>query len=162
GSVCSRTTSNNHRPLRCRNRFLSRENPMSSPAAPRPDPLPPSFDHSERGLEILADVVMLVLSGVSIVFLLVALWLDIKVSLLTSVLVLGGLLVLALVFQRAGWLKLVGPLLFYDMLRSARRGRFVWVRCGYAALLLFILFASFLGSRYHTGMGAAAAEARMA
>ncbi len=47
----------------------------------------------------------------------------------------------------AGWLKLFGPLLFYDTLRSARRGRHVWARGLYAGLLLFLLFTAFLGSR---------------
>jgi ABC-type transport system involved in multi-copper enzyme maturation permease subunit len=54
--------------------------------------------------------------------------------------ILGGLLlVAATVLLRRGWLKLFGPVLFYDMVRSARRGRYVLLRCAYAAVLLLLL-----------------------
>ena len=35
-----------------------------------------------------------------------------------------------------GWLKLFGPVLFYDMVRTARRSRYVFIRLLYASLLL--------------------------
>src|SRR5687767_4214123 len=55
--------------------------------------------------------------------------------------VLWGLIILGTaVLLRRGWLKLFGPVLFYDMIRSARRGRYFLLRCFYAGLLLFILF----------------------
>src|SRR5262245_42482961 len=65
-------------------------------------------------------------------------------------------------FAAEGWLGTFGPVLFYDMLRSARRGRFVWLRAIYGGLLLFLLFVSFLGSRYHVDMSAAQAESQLA
>lgn len=43
------------------------------------------------------------------------------------------------VCSRQGWLKLFGPVLFYDMIRTARRSRFVIMRLLYAGLLLFVL-----------------------
>ena len=52
-------------------------------------------------------------------------------------------LALAVLFRR-GWRLLFGPVLFYDVIRSARRGRYVWLRCIYAGLLLFFLFVLFL------------------
>lgn len=42
---------------------------------------------------------------------------------------------------RAGRIKLFGPVLFYDLLRTARRGRFFLLRCGYAIFLLLTLFS---------------------
>jgi ABC-type transport system involved in multi-copper enzyme maturation permease subunit len=47
-------------------------------------------------------------------------------------------LVLA-VFLRRGWLRLFGPVLFYDLVRSARRSRTFLVRTGYLAILLLVL-----------------------
>ncbi len=42
-----------------------------------------------------------------------------------------------------GWLKLFGPVLFYDMVRTARRSRYVLMRLLYANLLLIILCVIF-------------------
>src|SRR5262249_48535068 len=53
---------------------------------------------------------------------------------------LWGLLLLALaVLLRRGWVKLVGPVLFYELVRTGRRGRYLPVRCLYAFLLLSVL-----------------------
>src|SRR5712691_8735652 len=46
------------------------------------------------------------------------------------------LVVAATVLQRLGWLKMFGPVLFYDMLCTARRGRYSLIRCFYSMLLL--------------------------
>src|SRR6516165_2883601 len=43
---------------------------------------------------------------------------------LWALLVAGVIVVL-----RRGWLKLFGPVLFYDLVRLARRGRYALVRC---------------------------------
>ncbi len=45
------------------------------------------------------------------------------------------------VLLRRGWLKLFGPVLFYDMLCAARRGRYFLIRCLYSMLLLLVLFS---------------------
>src|SRR5262245_19259729 len=46
-----------------------------------------------------------------------------------AVATLWGLLILAAaILSRRGWLKLFGPVLFYDMVRSARRGRYFLLR----------------------------------
>lgn len=42
-----------------------------------------------------------------------------------------------------GWLKLFGPVLFYDMVRTARRSRYAIVRFVYAGILLIILCVLF-------------------
>jgi ABC-type transport system involved in multi-copper enzyme maturation permease subunit len=48
------------------------------------------------------------------------------------------------------WLLLFGPVFFYDMVRSARRGRYILLRCAYACLLLLVLFWVFTTAfRYH-------------
>jgi ABC-type transport system involved in multi-copper enzyme maturation permease subunit len=54
--------------------------------------------------------------------------------------VLWGLLVLALaVLFRRGWLKLFGPVLFYDLVRIGRRTRYILLRSLYAVFLLALL-----------------------
>ncbi len=91
-----------------------------------------------------------------------ALWFRSRMSAEGQVVAWGVLLLLSAVLLRRGWLKLFGPVLFYDMLRSARRGRHVWMRLAYAALLLFLLFAVSMGARRYGGMTVAQAEARLA
>jgi ABC-type transport system involved in multi-copper enzyme maturation permease subunit len=39
------------------------------------------------------------------------------------------------------FLKLFGPVLFYDLIRVARRGRYILLRCLYAILLLLLMYA---------------------
>jgi ABC-type transport system involved in multi-copper enzyme maturation permease subunit len=52
----------------------------------------------------------------------------------------GLLLVAVAALLRRGWVQLFGPVLFYELLRIGRRGRYVIVRCLYAlALLVFLL-----------------------
>ncbi len=72
-------------------------------------------------------------------------WLSDSISLAASIALWGLILLLAAVVLRRGWLKLFGPILFYDMIRIARRGRYVLMRGLYAGLLLFILFSFGLG-----------------
>lgn len=56
-------------------------------------------------------------------------------------LLLGGLLLVALVFLlRRGWVKILGPVFFYDAVRSARRGRNIAVRTLYALAILGLLY----------------------
>ncbi|MCI0682621.1 MAG: ABC transporter permease subunit [Gemmataceae bacterium] len=56
-------------------------------------------------------------------------------------LTLAGLwLVAAVVLMRLGQLKLFGPVLFYDMIRSARRSRYFMLRGFYSLVLLLVLF----------------------
>lgn len=46
----------------------------------------------------------------------------------------------AALLTRLGYLPLFGPVLFYDMVRTARRNRYVVIRTLYAAFLLLLLF----------------------
>src|SRR6266542_1982483 len=41
--------------------------------------------------------------------------------------------------SQQGWLKLLGPVLFYDMLRTSRRNRYFILRMLYAGFLFFVL-----------------------
>jgi ABC-type transport system involved in multi-copper enzyme maturation permease subunit len=90
-----------------------------------------------------------------------AFWLGGRLSALQQVLLWTVILLTSAVLLRRGWLKLFGPVLFYDMVRSARRSRHVWIRCVYAGLLLFLLFSAFLShswgyyDRYDSGLRAA-------
>lgn len=45
-------------------------------------------------------------------------------------------------------LKFFGPVLYYEMVRAARRNRYFFLRLGYALLLLFILLLIYLGSGF--------------
>ncbi len=58
----------------------------------------------------------------------------------------GALLVAAAGLSRAGWLRLFGPVLFYDLVRTARQGRTFLLRVAYALALLAALF--FIYSTY--------------
>jgi len=71
-------------------------------------------------------------------------WLHARLSLVQQVL-LWAVLVLALaILLRRGWVKLFGPVLFYDMVRTARRSRYFAIRLGYALLLMFMLWSVYL------------------
>ncbi len=59
-------------------------------------------------------------------------------------------LLAAALLLRGSWLKLFGPVLWYDLIRAARRSRFLWLRCAYACLLLFLLYTTF-ANRPHYG-----------
>lgn len=52
----------------------------------------------------------------------------------------GALLAVAAFLSRRGWLRLFGPVLFYDLVRTARRGRNFLLRGAYALALLVVLF----------------------
>src|SRR5262245_23113905 len=53
---------------------------------------------------------------------------------------LVGMLIAALaVLLRRGWLRLFGPVFFYDALRLARQRRQIWLRAAYAGLLGLLL-----------------------
>jgi ABC-type transport system involved in multi-copper enzyme maturation permease subunit len=51
-----------------------------------------------------------------------------------------SLLLAFAVLLRRGWLRLFGPVLFYDLIRLGRRGRFFLLRCLYACALMLILY----------------------
>src|SRR5437868_218445 len=76
-----------------------------------------------------------------------ALWYGRRLSAVQQVVVWGLLLLTAAVLLRRGWLRLFGPVLFYDMIRSARRGRYFLLRWAYAGLLLFFLFCVWVNAR---------------
>jgi ABC-type transport system involved in multi-copper enzyme maturation permease subunit len=60
----------------------------------------------------------------------------------------GALLVAVAVLLRRGWLKLFGPVFFYDLVRTARQGRTFLLRGAYAFALLVVLslvYAHYLG-----------------
>ena len=68
------------------------------------------------------------------------------------------------VCSRQGWIKLFGPVLFYDMIRTARRSRYVIMRLLYAGLLLVILavmFFSMMEFEQRMNMNDRAATTRM-
>lgn len=54
-----------------------------------------------------------------------------------------------LIVQRRFWSWLLGPLFFYDLVRTARRNRLIPIRCVYAATLMVLLL--YFGSRFALG-----------
>src|SRR5437660_1047131 len=63
-----------------------------------------------------------------------------------------GMLVLAAAFLlRRGWLELFGPVLFYDMVLLARRGRYLLLRTAFASLLFGFLLVTWISmTRWET------------
>jgi ABC-type transport system involved in multi-copper enzyme maturation permease subunit len=63
-----------------------------------------------------------------------------------------SVLVLAMaVLARKGWIRLCGPVLFYDAIRTGRRSRYIVLRCLYATAFLFVMYwtyTSFSNSRW--------------
>ncbi len=51
----------------------------------------------------------------------------------------AGLVLALALLARRGWLRLFGPVLFYEVIRSARRGRYILLRWLYAVGLLLLL-----------------------
>ena len=87
-------------------------------------------------------------------------------------LALWSIILLALaVFARKGWIRLFGPVLFYDAIRNGRRSRYIVLRCLYATIILCVLYwtyTSFIrpqplwawpGVRYRPGVRQADAAA---
>lgn len=66
-----------------------------------------------------------------------------------AALVWSGYFIALAICSRQGWLKLFGPVLFYDMVRTARRSRYVIMRLLYSLLLLGILIVMFLEADNH-------------
>jgi ABC-type transport system involved in multi-copper enzyme maturation permease subunit len=54
-------------------------------------------------------------------------------------LLIGALVAALAVLLRRGWLRLFGPVFFYDAIRLARQRRQLWLRAGYAAALGLLL-----------------------
>src|SRR5258708_17430547 len=74
-------------------------------------------------------------------------WYRDRLTTTTQVVLWAALLLSAAVFLRRGWIKLFGPVLFYDMIRAARRGRYFVMRFLYAGIIFFVLLAVFAHGR---------------
>lgn len=82
---------------------------------------------------------LLVIAGAAVL-----LWFRDRLALSRQVLLWGLLAALAAVLFRRGWLRLFGPVLFYDLVRIGRRGRYFLFRSLYAAFLLFLIVWMYL------------------
>jgi ABC-type transport system involved in multi-copper enzyme maturation permease subunit len=71
-------------------------------------------------------------------------WLGLHIQLAHAALAWGLWVIAAAVLLRRGWLHLVGPMLFFDLLRLTRRKRYFILRCLYAFALMFFLCSQFL------------------
>jgi ABC-type transport system involved in multi-copper enzyme maturation permease subunit len=75
---------------------------------------------------------------------------------LSRQIVLWAAVLLAAAFvTRRGWLKLFGPVLFYDLVRIARRNRYFLVRVLYAGMLLVMLCWVYFAWTIHDPAGSA-------
>src|SRR5260370_2198512 len=74
-------------------------------------------------------------------------WYGSRLSAVQQVLLWSFFALTAAILLRRGWLKLFGPVLFYDMVTSARRARYFALRCSYAGLLFLFLFIAFVTTR---------------
>jgi ABC-type transport system involved in multi-copper enzyme maturation permease subunit len=87
--------------------------------------------------ERIAATWLIALAGALLLF---AKWLPVSYQL-----GLWGLWIVFLAFVfRQGWIRLFGPVLFYDLVRTGRRTRNILLRCIYALALLFILYTVYL------------------
>jgi ABC-type transport system involved in multi-copper enzyme maturation permease subunit len=80
----------------------------------------------------------------------VALWYFSGLSLSQQMILWGLLVAAAVVLSRHGWLRLFGPVLFYDLIRITRRSRYFWLRFVYAgalALVVYWQYSEWFGSR---------------
>jgi ABC-type Na+ efflux pump permease subunit len=57
--------------------------------------------------------------------------------------VFAAMVLVLAVLLRQGWITLFGPVLFYDLVRIARRGRYILLRIAYALLLLMVLWSTY-------------------
>lgn len=62
-----------------------------------------------------------------------------RLALSQQVLLWSAWLVFVALLLRRGWLRLFGPVLFYDLVRVARRSRYILLRCLYAVILSLLL-----------------------
>src|SRR6266851_9958431 len=87
--------------------------------------------------DMIAGASLLALAGA---LLLSAKWLTVSYQL-----GLWGLWIVFLAFVfRQGWIRLFGPVLFYDLVRTGRRTRNILLRCLYSLALLLVLYTVYL------------------
>jgi ABC-type transport system involved in multi-copper enzyme maturation permease subunit len=67
-------------------------------------------------------------------------WYQSRLTFLQQVAVWGVLLLILAVLSRRGWIKLFGPVLIYDAIRTGRRSRYIVLRCLYASAFLLVLY----------------------
>lgn len=79
--------------------------------------------------------IALLLAGATLVW-----WFWGSLALPQKVVLVGTFLLSVAVVLRRGWIKLFGPVLFFDLVRTTRNGRQVALRCLYACGLLFLLY----------------------
>jgi ABC-type transport system involved in multi-copper enzyme maturation permease subunit len=66
-------------------------------------------------------------------------WIRDRLSLSQEMVLWAALIIALAVLLRRGWLRLCGPMLFYDLVRIARRRRYFFLRCLYVLLLSLLL-----------------------
>ena len=72
------------------------------------------------------------------------------------------LLLVAAVLFRRGWLKLFGPMLWYDLVRTGRRVRTYLIRGAYLLILLAVLWMLYLNAWPHSGYRGAPLNSQIA
>jgi ABC-type transport system involved in multi-copper enzyme maturation permease subunit len=109
--------------------------PPSAPAAPWLARTLPGLYRSRSLFLLLELTAVLVLVGEAAALL----WWRRQLAAPVSVLLWVQWLALALFFRSQGLFAVTGPVLFYDLVRYARRRRYVMVRCLYAGILTVLL-----------------------
>jgi ABC-type transport system involved in multi-copper enzyme maturation permease subunit len=83
----------------------------------------------------------------------ILIWLGTNLAALPRALLWGLLIIAAAVLWRRGWLKLFGPVLFYDMVRNGRRAGHIVLRSLYAFVLVYVLIVVYLLTLEERGGG---------
>lgn len=97
---------------------------------------------AEAKQERLALLILLLATGLLV-------WGSVTLSAAFQTVIFAASLVAVAVLLRRGFARLLGPMFFYDLLCTARRGRQVFLRCIYALVLLgaiFGVYASWFGT----------------
>lgn len=107
-----------------------------------PSPIPdlseserPSFSSRRKQFWIEILVVLAAFAGT-----VAAAYYQNRLTLLQHVAVWVFFVLAAAILARKGWIKLFGPVLFYDAIRTGRRSRYIVLRCLYATAILFVLY----------------------
>lgn len=100
------------------------------------------FSNSRQAWEDRAALLVLILGGGALLFFASGLPLS------RQVLLWGFLLAVLAVLMRRGWLKVFGPVLIYDVIRSSRRTRYFFMRflytCGLGLLICYFYYVFWL------------------
>ncbi|HKW86625.1 MAG TPA: ABC transporter permease subunit, partial [Nitrospiraceae bacterium] len=115
--------------------------------------VPDAFDSVRQNLSSRRKQfwIELVLGAIGLSGAVIAWWYQRHLNLTVRVGVWSVLILVLAILARKGWVRLFGPVLFYDAIRTGRRSRYVVLRSLYAIAFLLVMYwtyTTFLNSRW--------------